>query len=147
MIPPAPPALPLHTPDAAPYANALDRARCKSLILWLLLICVPLFFFQLGGWGFFDPDEGRYAEVRARNVGQSRLGDADARLRQVFRQTAVALLGHGGELLDFRSARMGRAFDSDVGGPDRIGDDVAAGPPNVRRARRNFGRAYLGGPR
>jgi 4-amino-4-deoxy-L-arabinose transferase-like glycosyltransferase len=29
----------------------------------LLLLSLPLFFFRLGGWAFFDPDEGRYGEI------------------------------------------------------------------------------------
>lgn len=32
-------------------------------LLWLLLLGLPVFFFQLGAWPFLDPDEGRYAEI------------------------------------------------------------------------------------
>ena len=35
----------------------------RWLVALALLICYPLFFFYLGGWGLVDPDEGRYAEV------------------------------------------------------------------------------------
>ena len=42
--------------------------RSRTRLRWFtaalaLLLLYPLFFFRLGAWGFFDPDEGRYAEV------------------------------------------------------------------------------------
>ena len=37
--------------------------RTTSALLALLALSLPLFFWLLGGWGFFDPDEGRYAEI------------------------------------------------------------------------------------
>ena len=48
-------------PNPAPrFTPPLARTRWIALAL---LICYPLFLFQLGGWGFVDPDEGRYAEI------------------------------------------------------------------------------------
>lgn len=35
----------------------------KLALLSLLAISAPLFFWQMGAWQFFDPDEGRYAEI------------------------------------------------------------------------------------
>jgi 4-amino-4-deoxy-L-arabinose transferase-like glycosyltransferase len=50
-------------PDAAidPRWNTL-RALWLSLGA-LFVLGLPLFFFRLGGWAFFDPDEGRYGEI------------------------------------------------------------------------------------
>ncbi|MCB9898550.1 MAG: glycosyltransferase family 39 protein [Planctomycetes bacterium] len=46
--------------DAREVASPSPTARALAL---LVLLAVPLFFFRLGGPGFFDPDEGRYAEI------------------------------------------------------------------------------------
>ncbi len=51
---------PLETP--LPTAWHTPRALWLSL-LFLALLCIPLFLFRLGGWGLFDADEGRYAEI------------------------------------------------------------------------------------
>ena len=48
---------------ATPRENAsVPRSQWIAAAL-VLLIIYPLFFFDLGAWGLFDPDEGRYAEV------------------------------------------------------------------------------------
>ncbi len=43
------------------FGEKLSQQR--QHLLWITLLCVPLFFMGLGAWGFFDPDEGRYAEM------------------------------------------------------------------------------------
>lgn len=47
---------------------AIDPSWNTRRALWLslgalFLLSLPLFFFRLGGWAFFDPDEGRYGEI------------------------------------------------------------------------------------
>ncbi|RYG69497.1 glycosyltransferase family 39 protein [bacterium] len=47
---------------------AIDPSWNTPRALWLslgalFLLAIPLFFFRLGGWAFFDPDEGRYGEI------------------------------------------------------------------------------------
>jgi 4-amino-4-deoxy-L-arabinose transferase-like glycosyltransferase len=41
--------------------NAFDKTGVA--VLSLICLCLPLFFLFLGSWGWFDPDEGRYAEI------------------------------------------------------------------------------------
>ena len=41
-----------------------DLPFLRPMAIWALLaISLPLFFFRMGGWAFFEPDEGRYAEL------------------------------------------------------------------------------------
>lgn len=47
----------------APIFPMSRGARQKWSAIIGLLMVYALFFFQLGGWGLFDPDEGRYAEI------------------------------------------------------------------------------------
>ena len=54
--------MPTISSEKAPVPRFPTRSRWMVAALALLLI-YPLFFFHLGAWGFFDPDEGRYAEV------------------------------------------------------------------------------------
>lgn len=35
----------------------------RMAVLCLVALGVPLFFFRMGAWGLFDPDEGRYSEI------------------------------------------------------------------------------------
>ena len=54
------------TPEAASpsQASAWNSSFAKWLSLGaLFLLCLPLYFFRLGGWAFFDADEGRYGEI------------------------------------------------------------------------------------
>lgn len=48
--------------SASPAGWATRRALWLSLGA-LALLCAPLFLFRLGGWAFFDADEGRYAQI------------------------------------------------------------------------------------
>lgn len=56
-------------PTTANRAASQGEAQASILqahgrpILLIFLLSLPLFFFYLGGWAFFDPDEGRYAEI------------------------------------------------------------------------------------
>ena len=50
-------------PHAAAPAPSSPQFSLRWLAALALGLCYPLFFFQLGGWGLVDPDEGRYAEV------------------------------------------------------------------------------------
>ena len=40
-----------------------QTASWQRDLLWIFLLSLPLFFWGLGAWGFFDPDEGRYGEI------------------------------------------------------------------------------------
>jgi 4-amino-4-deoxy-L-arabinose transferase-like glycosyltransferase len=48
-------------PAARQFYSVFDKTGL--VVLSLIGLCLPLFFFYLGGWGWFDPDEGRYAEI------------------------------------------------------------------------------------
>lgn len=47
-------------PDIAPPVSTRQTWQALTIITALAM---PLFFFLLGAWGFFDPDEGRYGEI------------------------------------------------------------------------------------
>ncbi len=48
----------------APAAEGAVAAPSSwRVIAAILAIAFPLLFFRLGAWGFFDPDEGRHAEI------------------------------------------------------------------------------------
>lgn len=44
-------------------SDVSERRRLLLALLAVLLCSLPIFFFLLGGWGFFDPDEGRYGTI------------------------------------------------------------------------------------
>ena len=56
--------IPLQKPLAdAPRSLWRSLSQQSRYLLGIALLAVPLFFIGLGSWGFFDPDEGRYAAI------------------------------------------------------------------------------------
>ncbi len=58
----------LNSSDVSTTHRVLDVAPTTAKqtardLLIIFLLSIPLFFWKLGGFGFFDPDEGRYAEI------------------------------------------------------------------------------------
>lgn len=57
-------ATPEVTASPAPPTTGWNSSRARwSSLLALFLLCWPIYFFRLGGWAFFDADEGRYGEI------------------------------------------------------------------------------------
>lgn len=50
-------------PDLPTESVWNSRRTLPLSLLAIALLCIPMFFFRLGGWGLFDADEGRYAEI------------------------------------------------------------------------------------
>ena len=54
----------MNAPENHPIPFLEKATRdAKSALLTLFAFCIPMFFIMLGAWAFFDPDEGRYAEI------------------------------------------------------------------------------------
>lgn len=52
------------TPDHRPVSSDVTSiGQTWRDLLLIFALSLPLFFWKLGGWALFDPDEGRYAEI------------------------------------------------------------------------------------
>jgi 4-amino-4-deoxy-L-arabinose transferase-like glycosyltransferase len=52
-------------------ARASEGKRVWAAVIAILLLSMPLLFFYLGGWGFLDPDEGRYGQIPSQMLMRS----------------------------------------------------------------------------